>query len=114
MSRQAKEYRKNVVQACLKDCIHLGGNDPFGMCLRRFEDKKYYPPTETREKILTDLHDSAVRLLPILTDPIQQERCQDIIRRIEADDRVETRKQGRKLKVEQVDMFATDGEESGW
>ncbi len=111
MSRKAEEYRKNLVRTCLAECMRRGDNDPFGMCLRRYEKEKYHPPTETRKKLLSDLHDTADTLLLTLTNTIEQERCRNIISQTESDYRSGPKKAANRRGVELVDMFATDEKE---
>ena len=48
MSKKIQEWRKQLVQNCLIECIHRGDDDPFGMHLRRIEKDKHHAPTEAR------------------------------------------------------------------
>lgn len=118
MSRKNEQWRKNLVRNCLKECVRepkvtddmcIQANDPYGLCLTRFEkEKRYRCPIKTREQLLSELHKAAVELLPSLTDPSQQKRCREIIAKTEDDRRCIPKKRQKGRGVEQVDMFATD------
>lgn len=118
MSQEFQEWCQEIIRQCILDCVrpsaqrcnHVVMNDPYGLCLERFKEKKGYPaPAEYRQNMLNEMHDQAEQLLKteVLKDPDQINRCQEIIEKTVSDKRASKKNP---KAVENIDIFAEDWE----
>lgn len=119
MSQEFEIWCKDMIQQCIRECVrpssqlnnkYVKDNDPYGLCLVRYKEKKGYPaPVEYRQYLLNEMHNEAERLLSknILMDPDQIKRCKEIIEKTVSDKR--SQKKSPK-GVENIDIFADDWE----
>lgn len=114
MSQEFEKWCKDMIQQCIRECVrpsasrsneYVEDNDPYGLCLKRYKEKKEYPaPVEYRQYLLREMHNAAERLLNknILKDPEEIRRCQEIIRKTESDNRALKKKDRKKNDTIQI------------
>lgn len=118
MSKAFKDWSMEMIRQCIKDCVrpvpqrsntYVKNNDPYGLCLNVYKSEKgHNAPLDYRTYLLSEMHNAAQRLLKILKDPIEFQRCVEIIEKTKTDHRAI--KQYKNRGVENIDMFADDFE----